>query len=102
MHACALWQHRAIATGSLLASCAYRGQPHAPGDQLSHHAAALQVNVVGGKYGMWGLRRFGPKPVQLDCLDFWPQRLMFLAEQICEQQRVAQNRPTPAAFVTFK
>eukprot|EP00891_Asterochloris_glomerata_P001750 jgi/Astpho2/1750/Aster-04171 len=60
------------------------------------------VNVVGAKYGMWGLRRFGPKPVQLDCLDFWPQRLMFLAEQIREQQRVAQTRPTPAAFVTFK
>ena len=71
-------------------------------DQLSHHATAPQVNVVGAKYGMWGLRRFGPKPVQLDCLDFWPQRLMFLAEQNCEQQRVADDRPTPAAFVTFK
>ena len=71
-------------------------------DQLPHLTTALQVNVVGAKYGMWGLRQFGPKPVKLDCLDFWPQRLMFLAEQIREQQRVAHNRPTPAAFVTFK
>ena len=102
MHACALRQHKAAATGRLLALCACRGRPHDPADQLSHHATALQVNVVGAKYGMWGLRRFGPKPVQLDCLDFWPQRLMFLAEQICEQQRVAHNRPTPAAFVTFR
>ncbi len=62
----------------------------------------LQVKVVGAKYGMWGLRKYGTTLTNVDALVFWPDRLACLADQIKVEQRRALKLAVPSAFVTFK
>lgn len=62
----------------------------------------LQAKVVGPKYGMWGLRKYGTTMKNIDCLEFWPDRLRYLSELIQQQQEAARKLAVPAAFVTFK
>ena len=62
----------------------------------------LQVKVVGAKYGMWGLRKYGTTLTNVDALLFWPDRLACLADQIKTEQRRALKLAVPSAFVTFK
>ena len=63
---------------------------------------ALQVKVVGPKYGMWGLRKYGTTLKNIDCLEFWPERLHCLSDLIQQEQEAAKKLAVPAAFVTFK
>ena len=62
----------------------------------------MQVKVVGPKYGMWGLRKYGTTLKNIDCLEFWPDRLRCLSDLIQQQQEAAKKLAVPAAFVTFK
>lgn len=62
----------------------------------------MQVKVVGPKYGMWGLRKYGTTLKNIDCLEFWPDRLRCLSELIQHEQEAAKKLAVPAAFVTFK
>jgi hypothetical protein len=62
----------------------------------------LQVKVVGAKYGMWGLRKYGTTLTNVDAMVFWPDRLACLADQIKSEQRRALKLAVPSAFVTFK
>ncbi|DBA81315.1 TPA: hypothetical protein ACH3X2_006925 [Trebouxia sp. C0005] len=61
-----------------------------------------KVKVVGAKYGMWGLRKYGTTLTNVDALVFWPDRLACLADQIKVEQRRALKLAVPSAFVTFK
>ncbi|KAL0039508.1 hypothetical protein WJX77_000232 [Trebouxia sp. C0004] len=61
-----------------------------------------KVKVVGAKYGMWGLRKYGTTLTNVDALVFWPDRLACLADQIQVEQRRALKLAVPSAFVTFK
>lgn len=58
--------------------------------------------MVGPKYGMWGLRKYGTTLKNIDCLEFWPDRLRCLSDLIQQQQEAAKKLAVPAAFVTFK
>ncbi len=69
---------------------------------LLYYFVWLQVKVVGAKYGMWGLRKYGTTLTNVDALLFWPDRLACLADQIKVEQRRALKLAVPSAFVTFK
>ncbi|KAL6760771.1 hypothetical protein V8C86DRAFT_1039267 [Haematococcus lacustris] len=62
----------------------------------------LQVTVIGPTLGAWGIKNYGVKPVKVDAITFWSDRLRQLADQIHVSQANCLQRPVPSAFVTFQ
>ena len=62
----------------------------------------MQLKIIGPKYGMWGLRKYGTTLTLVDALVFWPDRLSCLADMIKVEQEKARKLAVPSAFVTFK
>lgn len=52
--------------------------------------------------GAWGREKYGLKPVKKDCLEYWPDRLEYLREQILLKTKEAHAKFVPCAFVTFR
>jgi hypothetical protein len=52
--------------------------------------------------GAWGREKYGLKPVKKDCLEYWPDRLEYLREQILVKTKEAHSKLVPCAFVTFR
>ena len=65
-------------------------------------AARPQVRVLGATMGAWGREKYGLKPVKRDCLEYWPDRLEYLREQILVKTKEARAKFVPCAFVTFR
>lgn len=62
----------------------------------------FQVRVLGATMGAWGREKYGMKPVKKDCLEYWPDRLEYLREQILVKTKEAREQFVPCAFVTFR
>ncbi|GLC42964.1 hypothetical protein PLESTB_000282200 [Pleodorina starrii] len=61
-----------------------------------------QLTVLGAMYGSWGKEYTGSYCFKkVDAVNFWLARLRFLRERIAEEQRSAELRVAPSAFVTF-
>jgi len=52
--------------------------------------------------GEWGREKYGMKPVKKDALEYWPERLERLKEEILVETAEARNKNVPCAFVTFR
>ncbi|GAX72896.1 hypothetical protein CEUSTIGMA_g351.t1 [Chlamydomonas eustigma] len=61
----------------------------------------LMKRVIGATMGVWGTSRYGLKPVKVDALVFWRDRLQELDRLLPEAQSRALMKPIPSAFVTF-
>ena len=105
--------HIAIATGvvsgrSCVEVCLCRPRRRcAPAASHGHGrkvlaSARLQVRVLGATMGAWGREKYGLKPVKKDCLEYWPDRLEYLREQILVKTKEAHAKFVPCAFVTFR
>lgn len=69
------------------------------------HCACLsvaQVRVMGAMMGSWGREKYGMKPIKKDALEYWPERLERLKEEILKETGEAHNQTVPCAFVTFR
>jgi len=58
--------------------------------------------VLGATLGEWGREKYGLKPVKMDVLEYLPQYLTHLREQIKEEAAAARETNAPCAFVTFR
>ncbi|CAL8466090.1 g5626 [Coccomyxa elongata] len=61
-----------------------------------------QERVAGVKYGAWGRDRYGVKPVKVDTLEFYRDRMNELRRLILQEQKRTKDKSVPSAFVTFK
>eukprot|EP00887_Chlorella_sp_A99_P001230 scaffold14.g1230.t1 len=61
-----------------------------------------RITVVPLSLGRWGLERYGSKPVRVDALPYYRERLLALRRQVGAAQAAARRTATPSAFVTFK
>lgn len=52
--------------------------------------------------GEWGREKYGMKPVKKDALEYWPERLDHLREEILKETEVSRSKNVPSAFVTFR
>ena len=83
--------------------CEQMTQTHlSPSELVLHICFGLQLKIIGPKYGMWGLRKYGTTLTLVDALVFWPDRLACLADLIKLEQDKARKLAVPSAFVTFK
>jgi len=65
---------------------------------------AMHVTVFGPSMGKWGIEKYGVKPIKVLALQFWPERLKELVNNINEITRNRTNdteNEVPSAFVTF-
>lgn len=60
------------------------------------------TRVLGVKYGNWGKEKYGVKPVKVDALEWYRDRLTELWRLIGEEQQKALGTYWPSAFVTFE
>ncbi len=58
--------------------------------------------MLGATLGEWGREKYGLKPVKMDVLEYLPQYLAHLREQIKEEAAAARETNAPCAFVTFR
>ncbi|KAK9902019.1 hypothetical protein WJX75_001351 [Coccomyxa subellipsoidea] len=58
--------------------------------------------VLGVKYGAWGRDKYGVKPIQVDAMEFYRDRMIELRRLILQVQKRTKDKSVPSAFVTFK
>ena len=58
--------------------------------------------MLGATLGEWGREKYGLKPVKMDALEYLPEYLAHLRNQIKEEQAEARDTNAPCAFVTFR
>jgi hypothetical protein len=59
------------------------------------------MTIIGATMGEWGREKYGLKPVKVDSLQFYEERLSALHETILEEQGKAKDQVYASAFVTF-
>ena len=64
--------------------------------------SVAQVRVMGAMMGAWGREKYGMKPIKKDALEYWPERLERLKEEIMKETTEAHDKTVPCAFVTFR
>ena len=69
---------------------------------LSPEPCGAQTRVLGATLGEWGREKYGLKPVKMDALEYLPQYLAHLRDEIKEEQSNARDTNAPCAFVTFR
>lgn len=52
--------------------------------------------------GPWAVERYGKKPLKVDTLEYNTLMLDQLYVKLLDEQRIAKQRPTSSAFVTFR
>ncbi len=62
----------------------------------------VQVTVVGPTLGAWGIEKYGVKPVKVEALVYWPERIAYLVSVIPGLQDQCHTKAIPAAFVTVQ
>jgi hypothetical protein len=59
------------------------------------------MTVIGAKLGAWGREKYGLKPVKVDALEYYQDRLAYLQSEIDTAQMEAKKGVWPSSFVTF-